>query len=74
MHMPPLGFRLFLPVTKSLEAELKHPLGLPLFSRDKPNDVFVQPFFDDFSMYVRGEAELVFLFGHLTDIFIFLFH
>ena len=64
--MSPFGLRLFLPVTKRLQAELEHPLGLPLLGRDEPNDILIQPLFYDFCMYIRREAKLVFLFSDTT--------
>ena len=70
--MSPCGLRLFLPKAESLEAELKHPFGFPLLGRDQSDDVLVQAFLDDFSMYIRREAELIFLFGYLTYIFVFI--
>ena len=63
MHMSPFGLRLLIPVTKRLQAELEHPLGLPFLGRDEPDDILVQPLFYDFCMYVGRKAELVFLFG-----------
>ena len=71
--MAPFGLFLLLPVAECLEAEVEHPFGLALLSRDEPNDVLVQPFLYYLSMYVGGEAELVFLFGHLADKFILIF-
>ena len=70
MHMSPSRFLLFLPVAERLQAELEHPLGFPFLSRDEPNDVLVQPLLNDFSMYIRGETELIFLFGYLTDVLV----
>ena len=70
MDMSPFGLRLLLPITERLQAELKHPLGLPLLCGDEPDDVFVQAFLYNLSMYIRREAELIFLFGNLTHILI----
>ena len=70
MHMAPLWLLLLFPVAERLQAELKHPLGLPFLSRDEPNDILVQPFLDYFSMYVGSETKLVFLFSYLTYKFI----
>ena len=67
MDVPPLRLCLFLPVAEGLQTEVEHPLGLSLLSGDEPNDILVQPFLDDFSMDIRREAELIFLFGYLTD-------
>ena len=63
--MPPCRLRLLLPVAERLEAELKHPLRFPLLSRDEPNDILVQPFLYDFSMYIGSESKFVFLFSYL---------
>ena len=72
--MSPLRLRLLLPIAESLQSELQHPFRLPLLSRDEPNDILVQPDWYNLCMNVRGEAELVFLFGHLTDVLILFFH
>ena len=74
MHVSPCGLRLFLPIAECLQTELKHPFGFPLLGRDEPNDILVQPLLNDFSMYVRGEAKLIFLFGHLADKLVSFFH
>ncbi len=66
MHMPPRGLLQRLPVAESLQAELQHPFGFTFLSRDEPNDILVQPFLYYFGMYIRREAELILLFGHLT--------
>ena len=71
--MSPCGLRQFLPIAESLQAELQHPFGFPLFGRDQPHDIFVQAFLDNFCMDIRREAELIFLFSHLTYIFVFCF-
>ena len=73
--MAPCGLRLLLPVAECLEAELEHPLGFPLLSRDEPNDILVQPFLYDFSMYISSESKLVLLFSYLTyKLILFSFH
>ena len=74
MYVPPARFRLLLPVAESLQPEVKHPLRLPFLSRDEPDDVLVQALLYDFSVHVRGEAELVFLLGHLADKVVITFH
>ena len=84
VHVPPIDYQAISyyadPLAKKpegdgkIDPELEHPLGLPLLSRDEPNDVLVQPFLDNFSMYVRGETELVFLLRHLTYVFIVFTH
>ena len=74
MDVTPCRRRLLLPVAERLQAELEHPLGFPFLGRDEPDDILVQSFLNDFRMYVRREAELVLLFGYLTNKLILLFH
>ena len=72
--MPPRWLLQGLPIAERLQAEVQHPVGFPFLSRDEPNDILVQPFLDDFCMYIRGETELIFLFGYLTDKLVLFFH
>ena len=74
MHVAPLGFLLLLPVAKRLQAEVEHPLRLAFLLRYEAHYVLVQSFLYYLSMYVGSKAELVLLFGHLTDKLILLLH
>lgn len=72
--MSPCRLRLLFPIAESLQSELQHPFRLTFLGRDEPDDVLVESYRDYLRMYVRREAELIFLFGYLTDVLIFLFH
>ena len=55
------------PVTKGLEAKIKHPLRLFFLRRDESDDVFIQPGRRLIGFDVADEAVLVFLTGNLFD-------
>ena len=72
--MPPSGLHLCEPIAVSLQTELQQPVGLALLLRDEANHVFVQTLFDDFSVYVGGEAKLVLLLSHTAYKLVLLAH
>ena len=73
MHMAPLRLLLLFPIFQGAQAEVQQPLRLSLLLRDEAHDILVQSDGYDFGMYVSGEAELIFLLGHLTHKVIALF-
>ena len=71
MHVSPRGLLHREPVAESLQAEVEHPFRLALLGRNEPHDVLVQSSVDYLCVYVGGEAELVFLFGHAAHKLVF---
>ena len=67
MDVPPAGLLHRLPVVEGLQPEVEEPLGLALLLGDESHDILVETLVDDFRRHVGGEAELVFLLGHLPD-------
>ena len=53
VNMSPCRLLLLLPVAKSPQAEVQHPLRLTLFGRDEPNDLLVQSLLNHLGIYVR---------------------
>ena len=64
--MPPIGLSHGLPMTESLQAELKHPVGFTFLRGDQSDDILVQTPLDDLGLNIGGEAELVLLLGYAT--------
>ena len=66
MHMPPCGLLLRQPIAIGLQTELQQPVWLSLFLGDEPHHILVQSLLYNFSVYISGEAEFVFLLRDAT--------
>lgn len=74
-HLQVRPRRLFLrlPITESLQTELKQPFRLFLFGRNETHHILVQATLYDFGLHVGTETVLIFLMRHLTDKLVFPF-
>ena len=74
MNVSPLWLLERLPVIVGFQTKFEHPVWLSLLLRDQAHNILVETLFYDFSMYIGGKAEFIFLLSHLLDkLILFLF-
>ena len=67
VDMRPIGLLEREPVTVSLEAVFKEPLGFFLLLGNEANNLLVQTLVNNFRLNIGGETVLIFLVRHITD-------